>query len=220
MASGGSVVAVEYDGGVLMAADTLLAYGSMAKAPNVPRTRIISKHAAVAATGDYADFQEATRDLMDDVMEDQMLEDGVERSPKELFSKLHRTLYHMRSEFKPYLCSFIVIGHDGKKSFLAASDSIGTRWSDKYIATGYGAHIATPLLRRALEVRNGVLSRDEAMAVLTDCMRSLFYRECRAVNRFQFAEAANGKVVLHPPVVLDTQWELDGFRFETTAIIQ
>jgi 20S proteasome subunit beta 7 len=220
MASGGSVVAVEYDGGVLMAADTLLAYGSMAKVANVPRTRIISGNAAVAATGDYADFQAATRELMGDVLDDQMQDDGVVKTPAELFNSLHRTMYHKRSEFTPYMCSMILIGHDGAKPFMAATDSIGTRWTDKCLATGYAGHICIPLLRKAFEVKQGEpLSRDEAMAVLTDCMRTLFYRECSAVNRFQVAEAANGKVVLHEPITIDTNWELQGFRFETTAII-
>ena len=220
MASGGSVVAVEYDGGVLMGADTHLAYGNMAKCANVPRSRIISGNAAVASTGDYADFQAATRELMEDVLDDQMQEDGVQKSPAELFNSLHRTVYHKRSEFTPYMCEFIMIGHDGAKPFMAAADSIGTRWTDKCLATGYASHICIPLLRKAFEVKNGEpLTRAEAMAVLTDCMRTLFYRECRAVNRFQVAEACNGKVVLHEPVTLDTNWELEGFRFETTAII-
>ncbi len=214
------MIALAYDGGVLMAADTLLSYGSMAKAPNIPRTRIISRNAAVAATGDYADFQEATAELQNDVLQDDMLEDGVKKTPKELFSKLHRTLYDKRSEFTPYQCSFILIGHDGEKSFMGAADSIGTRWSDKCLATGYGGHIAIPLLRRALDVSNGSLTRDQAHLVLLDCLRALFYRECRAINRYQIAEAANGRVILHPPQSLETQWELDGFRFEPTAIIQ
>lgn len=214
------MVALAYDGGVFMAADTLLSYGSMAKAPNVPRTRIISRNAAIAATGDYADFQQATSDILTDVFEDEMLEDGIVKSPAELYSKLHRTLYEKRCDFEPYQCSFIVIGHDGKKPFLAGVDSIGTKWTDKCIATGYGGHICTPLLRTALEVSQGTLTRDQALAVVHDCMRALFYRECRAVNRYQIAEAANGHVVLHPAVSLDTQWELQGFRFEPTAIIQ
>ena len=220
MAAGGSVIAIEFDGGVLMGADTLLSYGSMAKVPNAPRTKIISPNAAVAATGDYADFQEATRELSADVLTNQMADDGHTKSPAELFSLLHRTVYAMRNEFTPYQCSFIMIGHDGKKSFMAATDSIGTRWTDRCLATGYGGHIAIPLMRQALESKNGEqLSRAEAEKVLEDCMRVLFYRECRAVNRFQVAEAAAGKVVLHPAKTLDTNWEREGYKFETTAII-
>jgi hypothetical protein len=39
--TGTSVLGLVYDGGVLLAADTLLSYGSMAKAQNVQRLRII-----------------------------------------------------------------------------------------------------------------------------------------------------------------------------------
>ncbi|CAJ1023101.1 Proteasome subunit, putative, partial [Leishmania lindenbergi] len=44
MASGGSIVAIKYNGGVLMAADTLLSYGSLAKWPNIPRIKLLGGH--------------------------------------------------------------------------------------------------------------------------------------------------------------------------------
>lgn len=219
MASGGSTIAIAYDGGVLMAADTLLSYGSMAKSANVPRCKIISSNAAVGFTGDYADFQKATETVRETVAEDEQIDDGIVKTPAELFSLLHRSVYENRCEFTPWQCTFIVIGHANGEGFLGACDSIGTRWSDQCLATGYGGHICVPLMRRALEVAGGKLSRDQALQVLEDCMRTLFYRECRAINRFQVAEAADGKVVLHPPKMVDTNFEFQGFKFETTAII-
>ena len=229
MAAGGSVVAIKYDGGVLMAADTLLSYGAMAKQPNIPRMAIMGRTTCISATGDYADFQAAYRELQSELEDAKMLEDGVSHTPKMIYSYLHRTVYGKRCDFEPWQCQFIVMGAATatEESFLGGIDSIGTKWAGDCVATGYGGHMSLPLLRAAIEKKQKAtgdakakLTKAEAMNVLTDCMRVLFYRECRAVNRFQFAEATDGKVTISDPITLDTEWEFSGFRFEKTAIIR
>lgn len=220
MTSGGSVIAIKYDGGVFMASDTLLSYGSLAKVPNVPRSKIIGKYAAVCATGDYADFQNMTQELQEQVTAEELMDDGHEMSPPALFSLLQRSLYSKRSDFEPCLCQFIMIGNRNGQSFCGGVTDIGTCWVDDYAAQGYGQDICVPLIRRALEVKNGKLTRTEALQVVHDCLRAIFYRECRAVNRFQVVEAANNKVTISDPFTLDTQWEREGYSFEKTAIIR
>jgi 20S proteasome subunit beta 7 len=222
MASTGSVVAIKYDKGVLMASDTLVAYGKMAKMPNVPRTTIIGQHTAVAASGDYADYQAMTKGLIDAIEEDEMLADGHVMQPKNVFSLLHRTVYSKRCDYKPALCEWVVIGSSAKgEPFIGGVDSIGTKWTDDCVASGFGAHYGVPLLRRAIEAKQGVpLTRAEAKDVLKDCLRTLFYRECSAINRVQFTDAADGKVTTEEAEMLDTQWEYGGFAFEKTAILK
>lgn len=220
MASGGSVLALKYDGGVLLACDTLLSYGSLAKWANIPRIKILGEHSAICAQGDYADFQDVSRQLEAEMLSQSLLDDGVKMTPKELFSFLHRTIYSKRCDFEPALCQFIVIGHYDGEAFIGSVDDIGTRWTDDYAGSGYGAHFGVPLLRKALEVKNGKLTRDEALAVIQDALRVLFYRECRAVNKFQIADASNGKVVISEPFSVDTKWDFAGFDFEKTAIIR
>lgn len=214
------MVAIKYEGGVLMACDTLLSYGSLAKLPHIPRIAIVNQHTAIAASGDYADFQEATKMLKKKVLEESLYDDGIVLTPSEVFSFMHRTLYADRSDLKPMLCNFVIIGSTAKESFLGVADNIGTRWTDSYAATGLGAHMAVPLLRRALEIKGGAFpSRDEALNILQDCMRTLFYHECRTINRFQVADASNGRVVISEPAMLETKWDYAGFAFEKTAII-
>lgn len=87
------------------------------------------------------------------------------------------------------------------------------------MATGYGAYIAIPLLRKALE-KPGGLSREEAVEVIKNCLRVLFYRECRAINKFQIADATNDAVEIGKPFEVETNWEYEGFCFEKTAIIR
>jgi hypothetical protein len=65
-------------------------------------------------------------------------------------------------------------------SFLGYIDMVGTSFTENHIATGYGAHIAIPLLRKSWRPD---LTRDEAKKLLDDCMRVLFYRDARALNK-------------------------------------
>ncbi|ESL08472.1 proteasome beta 7 subunit [Trypanosoma rangeli SC58] len=218
MASGGSVVGVRYNGGVLLAADTLLSYGSLAKWPNIPRIKLAGAHAVMCATGDYADFQEMTTMIGNHINRQQMYGGGA-LTPEEIFCYLQRHVYHKRSEFEPCLCQFVVAGCHGGEPFLGGIDDVGTRWTDDCVATGYGAHIALPLLRQALS-KPGGLTREEAMRVLTDCLRVLFYRECRAINKFQIADATDDTVTIGEPFEVSTNWEYEGFGFEKTAIIR
>ncbi|TPP46692.1 Proteasome subunit family protein [Leishmania donovani] len=220
MASGGSVIAIKYNGGVLMAADTLLSYGSLAKWPNIPRIKLLGSYSAVCATGSYADFQMMTKQVEDNIERQRMYHNVDELSPSEVFSYLHRSIYQKRCDFEPCLCQMVFIGFRDSETFLAGVDDVGTRWEDDCVATGYGAYIALPLLRQALEKNPSGLSRAQAVQILTDCLRVLFYRECRTINKFQMADAASDGVRISEPFDVETNWEYEGFCFEKTAIIR
>ena len=62
-------------------------------------------------------------------------------------------------------------------------DLQGTSYESSTIASGYGAYIAQPLLRKAVEGKETTLTEKEAKAILEDCMRVLFYRDARSLNR-------------------------------------
>lgn len=71
--------------------------------------------------------------------------------------------------------------------FLSYVDLLGTTYSSPSLATGYGNHLAQPLLRRALE-RLGPegyknLEEDEARKIIQSAMKVLFYRDARALNK-------------------------------------
>jgi len=57
MTTGTSIMAVVYDGGIMMAADTLGSYGALARYRNVPRVLRVNDQTVVGCMGDYADFQ-------------------------------------------------------------------------------------------------------------------------------------------------------------------
>lgn len=73
--------------------------------------------------------------------------------------------------------------------FLAYVDLLGTTYKAPSLATGYGNHIAQPLLRRALERAGSEqdgwknLEEAEARKIVESAMKVLFYRDARSLNK-------------------------------------
>lgn len=63
--------------------------------------------------------------------------------------------------------------------FLGTVDKLGTGYSDPVIATGYGAYMATPILRKAYE-ENKEMTKEQAVELLYKVMQVLFYRDARS----------------------------------------
>jgi len=57
MVTGTSVLGVKFDGGVIIAADTLGSYGSLARYRTVSRLLRVNDTTVLGSGGDYADFQ-------------------------------------------------------------------------------------------------------------------------------------------------------------------
>lgn len=62
-----SVLAIQFDGGVVMSADTLGSYGSLARFRNCPRILKVNKNILLGCSGDYADYQ-YLRDIIEQKM--------------------------------------------------------------------------------------------------------------------------------------------------------
>jgi 20S proteasome subunit beta 7 len=80
----------------------------------------------------------------------------------------------------PLWNSLVIAGlNQDQTPFLGTVDHIGTQYESSHIATGFGLHLATPLLRDGWKAD---MSEAEARALLHKCMQVLFYRDCRSVN--------------------------------------
>jgi len=92
--------------------------------------------------------------------------------------------------------------------FLGTVDMYGSTYEDNILATGYGKYIAVPLLRKSWRPS---LTEDEAKQLLEDCMRILFYRDCRTINKFHLARITKDGPSISKPYSLSTQWEFSRF---------
>ena len=57
MTTGTSVIAVKYNGGVVMATDTMGHYGGLARYPDLQRVIRVNETTVLGYSGDIADFQ-------------------------------------------------------------------------------------------------------------------------------------------------------------------
>ena len=60
---------------------------------------------------------------------------------------------------------------------------LGTTYQSSTIATGFGAYLTQPLLRKAAEGKEDTLTEDEAIEILDSCIKILFYRDGRSLNK-------------------------------------
>jgi len=61
MVTGTSVLGVKFEGGVVIAADMMGSYGSLARFRSISRLLRVNDSTVLGASGDYADFQYLTQ---------------------------------------------------------------------------------------------------------------------------------------------------------------
>lgn len=226
--TGTSVLGIVYDGGVMLAADTLLSYGGMAKHQGVSRLhRIPHTSTIIGGGGDYSDYQMLCRLLDERALEEThtaaVLLDSLyanedsghgtinsndAMSAAAVWNYLRHVLYQKRNTFDPYWNDLLVAGVDRGTGapFLGSVDKIGTAVrTDTVLATGFGSYLALPLLRERW--RPG-LTEGEARALLEDGLKILFYRDCRASAYIQLAKCGcrpnnNNAAAVEPPIISD-----------------
>lgn len=219
--TGTSVLGIRFKDGVMLAADTLCSYGSMAKYKDARRLVSVNPKTLIGGGGEYSDFQSVIDLLRRNSLEDKCTadslyeEDGAEECAREVWNYLRAVMYNRRNKMNPLWNDLLVAGYgqnpDGTtgEPFLGSVDKIGTTFEDDVIATGFGAYLATPLLR---EKWKPDLEEGEARALLEDCLRVLFYRDCRALNRVQIAKVTKEEgVVISEPYEIETSWDSAGF---------
>lgn len=173
--TGTSVLGLTYKDGVMLATDTLASYGSLARFMNVERMAKFGEHVVVGASGDMSDWQDIQHMLTRLIEKEALQNDGHKLMPSQVYAYLSRTMYERRSKLDPYWNALVLGGFDTKqhKPFLGYVDLLGTTYQSSTIATGFGLHLAQPMLRKAVEGREGELSEQEARALLEECMRVL-----------------------------------------------
>jgi len=206
--TGTSVLGVKYKGGVMISADTLASYGSMAAFKNVERMTKVGTTTLLAAGGEISDFQHIKQMMSQLETQDYCADDGCVLQPSEVHTYLQRVMYQRRNKQNPLWNSLVVAGFHNGEAYLGTVDNIATSYTDDHIATGYGEHLARPLMRSRWHAD---MSEGDARALLEDCMRVLYYRDCRTINRIQIAKATVDGTLISPVYSLETKWDYQQF---------
>lgn len=127
---------------------------------------------------------------------------------KNLHTYLAKVMYKRRSDFNPLWNHLLIAGLDGdSKPFLASADLLGTTFSSPTLATGFGAHLAQPILRRVIPDEDAVqnVTREEAVKLVKECMKVLFYRDARSMDKYSIAIISTDGVDLNEDERLENQ---------------
>jgi 20S proteasome subunit beta 7 len=137
---------------------------------------------------------------------------GHTLNAKNLHTYLSKVFYKRRSDFNPLWNQVLVAGLDGEnKPFLASADLLGTTFSAPSLATGFGAHLAQPLLRKVApdEEAAAKLSKEEALTAVKESMKVLFYRDARSLDKYSIAVVTKEGIELKEDEKLENQsWAL------------
>ena len=97
---------------------------------------------------------------------------------------------------------------DDDKPFLAAADLLGTTFSAPTLATGFGSHLAQPLLRKLMpddEASVPNVTKEQAIEAVKACMKVLFYRDARSIDKYSIAVVTKDGVDLKEDEQLEKQ---------------
>lgn len=218
--TGTSVVALKYKDGVMMAADNMGAYGSLMRFNNIERLIKVGDETVVGISGDISDLQMIER-LLDEleIGESYDLEDGGDepepgkprphtlRAPH-VHEYLSRVLYNRRSKMDPLWNAVIVGGYnDDRTPFLKYVDLLGVTYGSLTIATGFGGHLAIPLLRNLIPYDKDFseVTEEQARDCLANCMRVLFYRDARSMDSYSLVTIKSSEFVHEKKIKVENQ---------------
>mmetsp|Transcript_65335 Transcript_65335/g.147400 ORF Transcript_65335/g.147400 Transcript_65335/m.147400 type:complete len:251 (+) Transcript_65335:87-839(+) len=207
--TGTSVIGLKYRDGVMLAADTLASYGTLAMFKDVERIAKAGDNTLIGAGGEYSDFQQIQHTLEHLTGDDTNYDDGFTRSPSEIFYYLRTVMYQRRNKMNPLWNNILVAGYKDGKSFLGSVDLIGTAYTDDFLATGFGSYLAIPILRKKWRPD---MEEGEARELLEECLRILFYRDCRALNKIRIAKATAEGTLISDAYTLETSWASASFQ--------
>lgn len=157
--------------------------------------------------------------------------DGHELRPEHVYEYMSRVMYNRRTKMDPLWNSILIAGtsptplsiqapetsNSPKPShgpFLSYVDLLGTTYSAPVIATGMGSAMGIPLLRKAAEDDAWKsLSREDARKVLDECMKVLYYRDARSLNKFSVATVTAEGITIEKNQTVPTEWEFARYGY-------
>lgn len=113
----------------------------------------------------------------------------------------------------PLWNAVLVGGVENGKPFLSYVDLKGVTYSSPVICTGFGAYLATPLLRKLVDKEGDELNvtEEQARKAIDECMKVLFYRDARSLDKYSVATITEGNVRIDTYVHCENQsWRFAG----------
>lgn len=189
--TGTSVIALQYDKGVVVMTDRVVSYGKTARYKNVSRQYKVNNNMIVAFGGDHADFQWLQNVIERQVLAWKMI--GQDMSPKALHGYLTSLLYARRTRMNPIWNTLIVAGiEDEEKNnketsspFIGVITQKGVAYQTKHVATGIAAMLLNQAVEDEWRKKGDKFTRAEAEALVRKALELTIYHDCTADNDFE-----------------------------------
>lgn len=185
----------------------------MARFQDQERLLKVGDETIVGISGDISDLQYIER-LLDELDIDENYEnDGHTLRARHVYSYLSRVMYNRRSKLDPLWNAVLVAGIEDGKPLLSYVDLLGVTYSAPTLATGFGAHLAVPLLRKVVDKDGDEenVTEEQAREALAQCMKVLFYRDARSLDKYSLATITTEGVKIEKDVQLqDMSWRFAG----------
>ena len=158
----------------------------------------------VTATGEFADFQEATRRLKELTRESSLFDDGVQYSVEEYANYLAAMSYERRNKQNPYYNNFVVAGFENGQAYLSSIDLFGTHIKKDWVAAGFSKYYGLALIANNW---NPDLPMEECKKIIHQCWTVIYERDCHSVDQLQFACVTERGVEVSRPEKVASDWD-------------
>lgn len=212
--TGSAVIAISYQGGVVLGADTALVYGSTRKVFDYSRLVDIGGKTILGFTGDEADFRETLREI-DELRRSARCYGDPQLGPEGLHGFLSTRNYQARCDMAPVHNSFLVAGMNEGAPFLGVTDIYGTQFTAPFFATGIGKYYVLSLLRESWRPD---LTREEAAEVIRQGLAILAYNTSTAVQDYVLGYVSSEGVEISKIQKLDLNWAIASYKDTTLRV--
>ncbi|CAG8634866.1 13331_t:CDS:2 [Ambispora gerdemannii] len=183
-------------------------FGSLARYREVERLYPVGEYTVLASSGDFSDFQYVKHTLDKIMTKEYYTNDGHILGTPHIYEYLSQVMYHRRSKLNPLWNAFVVGGYHNGEGYLGYVNLLGTTFQASTITTGIGMYMASPLLRKAVEGHEDTLTEAEAVDLVEQVMRVLYYRDSQSINRYQRAKITAQGVEISPLLSAPTDWSI------------
>lgn len=215
--TGTSVLGIKFKDGVILAADNQGSYGSLLRFNNIERLIRVGNETVVGVSGDISDLQQLER-ILDELETSELYDnDGGHalRAPH-VHEYLSRVMYGRRNKMDPLWNAIIVGGfNDDGTPFLRYVDLLGVTYGSSTLATGFGSHLAIPLLRQLIpsDAEYVNVTEGQARESVENSMRVLYYRDARAADKYSLVTIRRGEQGVEVSFEKDLKVENQSWRF-------
>ncbi|OUC46227.1 peptidase, T1 family [Trichinella nativa] len=209
--TGASVIALMFDQGVVIAADTKLSYGRFSRYKGVSRLMRVNDNTILGVSGDYADYQYLQSIINGRQMGMNSSQMRGEFTPASMHTFLTSVLYARRSKLNPLWNSYVVCGvtERTKTPYLGTVNLYGVSYTNNFVATGLGSYLVQHYLEKKLEdcEKEGIkLNEADAALALRNCIEILYERDCLAYNEYELGVVTADNCVITGKHTVSGKW--------------